>query len=83
MCISGEFVQEHTSGAWPSLVLAEYRQGMLGSGMLGSGFGLQLFLLQLHQKSLGNIRQPCESLDDSLAAYNLTRLRLKDRSFSD
>ena len=45
MCISGGIVQEHTSGAWPSLVLAEYRQGMLGSGMLVSGFGLVAFSL--------------------------------------
>lgn len=70
-------------GARASVVLAEHKQGMLGSGMPGSGFALQLFLLQLHPKSLGNVRQPCEALDDSLAANNPTYLRLKNRSFGD
>lgn len=76
--ISGEFLQEHPWGARAALMLAECRQGNLGSG-----FGVRLSLLQLHHKSLGSIRQQREALDDSLAANNLMPLRLKDRSFGD
>ena len=76
--ISGEFLQEHPWGARAALMLAEFRQGNLGSG-----FGIRLSLLQLHHKSLGSIRQQCEALDDSLAANNLMHLRLNDRSFGD
>lgn len=65
-------------GARAALALAESRQGSLSPGL-----GFQLSLLQLHHKSLGSIRQPCEALDDSLAANNLMHLRRKDRCFGD
>lgn len=39
--------------------------------------------LQLPHKSLGSIRQPYVSLDDSLAANNFMSFRLKNRSFGD
>lgn len=63
--------------ATAALVPVECRQGSWA-------LSLACFsLLQLHHKSLESIGQPCEALDDALAANNLMRLRLKNRSLGD